>query len=53
MTTPSTSVETPQLSAIFDLTSNQVGLLVAAVFGLTPTSSILRLQKQASRTRRT
>jgi hypothetical protein len=47
MTTPTSSVETPQLSAIFDLTSNQVGLLVAAVFGLTPNLLILRLQKQA------
>ena len=43
---PSTSQEVP-LRAIFDLTRNGFGLLVAAVFGLTPDLLVDRLQQRA------
>jgi hypothetical protein len=38
---------TPPLGDIFDLTKNPVGILVAAVFGLTPSLLTDRLRPQA------
>jgi hypothetical protein len=40
------------MADVFDVSHNQVGLLVAAVFGLTPSSIIGSLQKQTDRTKR-
>ena len=48
--TPPGNLTTPSLVGIFDLSSNSknlVGLLVAAVFGLTPGLLFTRLQQQA------
>jgi hypothetical protein len=39
----------PALTQIFDLRANQLGLVVAAVFGLTPNLLINRLKQQADR----
>jgi hypothetical protein len=44
--------DVPAISAIFDLNRNRFGLLVAAVFGLTPDLLINRLQGEADRYRR-
>ena len=41
------SAAVPSLSEIFDLTRNQGGLVFAAVFGLTPSLIVTRLQTQA------
>jgi hypothetical protein len=43
------SVTVPTSSEIFSLTDNRFGLVVAAVFGLTPDLLINRLQGQADR----
>jgi hypothetical protein len=45
--TETTAVTIPKLSSVYDLSSNAAGLLVAAVFGLTPNLIITRLQAQA------
>jgi hypothetical protein len=42
----------PEIASIFDLSRNRFGLLVAAVFGLTPDLLINRLQGEADRYRR-
>jgi hypothetical protein len=47
VSTSAAGVSTPQLAEIFDLSRNGFGLLVAAVFGLTPDLLINRLQGQA------
>lgn len=46
---PDTSSEVPELAKIFDLGDNRTGLVVAAVFGLTPGLLFKRLQAQAER----
>ena len=37
----------PSLDAIFDLSSNEKGLVIAAIFGLTPTLLVARLRAQS------
>jgi hypothetical protein len=37
----------PSLDSIFDLTSNEKGLVIAAIFGLTPTLLVARLRAQS------
>jgi hypothetical protein len=46
------SGQVPNMSDVFNASTNHVGLLVAAVFGLTPSSIIGSLQKQTDRTKR-
>jgi hypothetical protein len=45
--TETQAVTIPSLSSVYDLSSNAAGLVVAAVFGLTPNLIITRLQAQA------
>lgn len=47
--TGATTVTVPEFGDIFSLTANRFGLVVAAVFGLTPDLLINRLQGQADR----
>jgi len=44
--------QAPNMADVFNISTNQVGLLVAAVFGLTPNSIIGSLQKQTDQTKR-
>jgi hypothetical protein len=47
--TPPVSLEVPQLSAMFDLNEGRFGLVIAAVFGLTPSLLVDRLKGQADK----
>ena len=44
-----TNVTVPSLDTIFSLTANRFGIVVAAIFGLTPDLLINRLQGEADR----
>jgi hypothetical protein len=47
-TTPATSGRSiPSLDSIFDLGRNEMGLVIAAIFGLTPTLLVARLRAQS------
>lgn len=48
-TTSNQSLPIPALTEIFDLSAKPFGIVLAAIFGLTPTALINRLQQEAER----